>query len=333
MKLECKIVALTHYDVKGHVEEYATGAVGRKLRLLPDPDNPVDPTAVKVLELTGGAPLKGHPLARHIGYVAKGDLEKVWQVLHATGRSSLRLTVTRYGCADDSKSTERRGFYLMAEGEFEGQWNAVPDPLPADLVLAQWQYTGPVYPIHALSELHDVTTMLEEQLEELSATDSTAPEWADRESETEVLLDYFMAHNHLDFSSEMTRSRSRIEQLLPTVPGAPFQRQHDQLMWQADFIADSEHRADQARLFFIATPTEQLLHDHGLYDHSDRVDEMEEQLLQVPYQVYRQWLNDPVSALSALYYKQVPRRQLLQLISGMILMVKNGRADGVKRWG
>jgi hypothetical protein len=42
---------------------------------------------------------------------------------------------------------------------------------------------------------------------------------------------------------------------------------------------------------------------------------------------------DPVDFLRQVFYKRVPRKKMLQLLSGIVLMIMNGRVNDVKQWG
>lgn len=42
---------------------------------------------------------------------------------------------------------------------------------------------------------------------------------------------------------------------------------------------------------------------------------------------------DPVDFLRQVFYKRVPRKMMIPLLSGIILMIKSGRVNDVKQWG
>ena len=180
------------------------------------------------------------------------------------------------------------------------------------------------------------------------------------------LLSDFLKNHCFDYSREMRRTRRRISELLSEIVGdvssesslpanstdSPngtdsansskstdgsadsFLRQGlSELLSDMGFITSSRYRERAARCFFIDTPGKMLRMRTGAYDYSDRLDEIERQLEAFPDNLYSYFKSDPVDFLRRIFYRRVPRKQMLQLLSGVILMVMNGRVDDVKQWG
>ena len=105
------------------------------------------------------------------------------------------------------------------------------------------------------------------------------------------------------------------------------------LLADMGFITSSHYRERAARCFFIDTPRTLLQNHTGAYDYSDRLDEIEHQLETFPDNLYCYFKADPVDFLRRIFYRRVPRKQMVQLLSGIILMIQNGRVDEVKQWG
>ena len=105
------------------------------------------------------------------------------------------------------------------------------------------------------------------------------------------------------------------------------------LLSDMGFITSSSYRERAARCFFIDTPRTLLQNHTGAYDYSDRIDEIERQLEAFPDNLYSYFRADPVDFLRRIFYRRVPRKQMVQLLSGIILMIQNGRVEEVKQWG
>lgn len=335
MKLRINIVALTHNDVQQQCVEYAQTAKGKRFRLVKDDANEYDPYAVRVYELQ-----------THVGYVAAQDVEDVRAAMLAQvgGKKSFRALCTGWGCKLHGKD----GLYLTAEIDFEiegddgsevvmGAMNLPPSLQRAyeevfaddDVLYDAWQYSGPIICIDRLSRIDDCTDMLEDTLCELLE----APQDEDLQQEARQLLADFMRNHRFDYSREMSQARRRIVWLLERLEGEAFEQVHHALLADMGFIMSSSWRDVSAHAFFVDTPISVLAQQTGIYDYSDRLDEIEEQLRAFPHDLYKKFLTDPVDFLRGVFYNRVPRKKMLQLLSGLILMVMNHRVGGVERWG
>lgn len=182
-----------------------------------------------------------------------------------------------------------------------------------------------------------------------------------------VLADFLKNHS-FDYSREMRRTRRRICELLSGIVG-DFPREEKEfssggkneggfskrdseseaselksgadalsqglkaLLADMGFITSSRYRDRAARCFFIDTPCTLLRNHTRAYDYSDRLDEIERQLENFPDNLYSYFKADPVDFLRRVFYRRVPRKQMVQLLSGIILMVMNCRVEDVKQWG
>ena len=358
MKLKFNIVALSHNDVADHFLEYARTVEGKYLNLVPDNENAYDPMAVKAYD--------GKIF---LGYVAAQDSEDVRALLLASGKKALRTKCTGYGSKEDGKS----GLYLKAEtrvwlddeedSELEVcggristlSANGKPLPMPESLReaygkifddrdLEQWQYTGPVFSIDSLSRIDDCTTILEDELEEYVRiairTKRTAQSEAQQIDELSMLetegneqLETFMQNHRYDFSREMGQTRKHIQSLLLLTANERLLARRDELLADLGYLSSSGCREAAARNIFIDTPKAIKQGQTGTYDYSDRLDEIEHQLGQFPMDIYRKFKADPVDFFREIFYKRIPRKQMKQFLSGIILMIMNGRVGDAQRWG
>lgn len=212
-----------------------------------------------------------------------------------------------------------------------------------DSVYDEWHYSGPVFPIERLDRIDDCTDMLEDALEELLSIDQEIDlgyrkaelEAEEHSSEQEVegyLVDFFENHR-FDFSREMMQTRKHIQTLLSLVSDLSFRSAQERLLCEMGYLTSSPYREEAAHDFFIDTPIELLRKQTGIYDYTDRLDEVERELEAFPFELYRKFKTDPVDFLREVFYKRVPRREMKKLLSGIIFMVMNHRVGDVKRWG
>ena len=340
MEIIFNIVGLTHGAKQEAPMEYAHQAKGKRLALVMDSQNEFDPIAVAVKDG-----------CERIGFVAAQDSEEVRAAMVASGRKMLLATCKGWGTRDGSE----QGLYLTAEARFEAK-------VPLEEAYAQvyddsqftcWEYTGPTYCIEQLSDLDSNTDMLEEllndALQEKTPPDEMAPM-------IQGLLADFLKNHCFDYSREMRRMRRRICELLSRIAGDCPREENNlssggknerdipaqslvsaqslkALLADMGFITSSEYRDRAARCFFIDTPGKMLRMRTGAYDYSDRLDEIEHQLEAFPDNLYSYFKSDPVDFLRRIFYRRVPRKQMVQLLSGIILMVMNGRVEDVKQWG
>lgn len=337
------IVGLTHGAKKECLMEYAHQAKGKRLALVMDNQNEFDPIAVAVKDG-----------CERIGFVAAQDSEEVRAAMVASGRKMLLATCKGWGTKDGSE----QGLYLTAEACFEAKvplaeaYAQVYD----DSQFASWEYTGPTYCIEQLSDLDNNTDMLEELLSDV-LQEKTLPD--EMTPMIQSLLADFLKNHCFDYSREMRRMRRRICELLSEIVGDCHREEKSfssrdenggdvsvqgsasvssaeglkALLADMGFITSSGYRDRAARCFFIDTPGKMLRMRTGAYDYSDRLAEIEHQLEAFPDNLYSYFKADPVDFLRRIFYRRVPRKQMVQLLSGIILMVMNGRVEDVKQWG
>ena len=343
MKIKFNIVGLSHGAKQQAPMEYARQAVGKHLALVMDNQNEFDPIAVAVRDG-----------CQRIGFVAAQDSEEVAAALAASGKKMLLATCQGWGTKDESE----QGLYLTAEVAFDAKMpiEQAYAKLYDDSRFTGWEYSGPMYCISQLSDLDSNTDMLEELLADV-AQDTLSEDMAPMVKD---LLADFLKNHCFDYSREMRRTRRRISELLSEIVGGAsaensvsadgsssadgsvsadgsadsfLRRGLDALLADMGFITSSRYRERAARCFFIDTPSRMLRASTGAYDYSDRLDEVKHQLEAFPDNLYSYFKSDPVDFLRRIFYRRVPRKQMVQLLSGVILMVMNGRVDDVKQWG
>ena len=151
--------------------------------------------------------------------------------------------------------------------------------------------------------------------------------------EAKKRLGKFLENQRNDYSRETTQARNRLLKKLALVKDEEVQKFREELLTEMGFITSSSYREKAAQCFFVDTPTEILARQTGTYDYRDQLDQIEQQLEAFPFNLYRTFKADPVDFLRQVFYKRVPRRKMQQLLSGIILMIMNGRVKDVKQWG
>lgn len=349
------IVGLTHNDVKGHEVEYAKEAEGRTICLVPDDANTFDMLAVKAYDKQ-----------QLIGYVSALEGEDVRALIIARKERNLRTRCI--GCNSKNEG-DKAGLQLMvrvlsdvSDEEMEQARREIYD----DKIYDDWQYSGPVLPIEQLTRFSDCTMMLEGVINSiirlrntlsegalarnLSASDKTSSEAENSslDKETEAMLreelsdclsearerlSSFLEIQRSDYSREMTQARNRILHKLEQIDDDELQRLRAVLLTEMGFITSSAYRERAAYSFFVEAPNAIKKKQTGTYDYKDQLDAIEQQLHAFPHNLYPTFKADPVDFLRQVFYKRVPRKKMLQLLSGIVLMIMNGRVDDVKQWG
>ena len=347
--LKFHIVGLTHNDVKNCEVQYAKEAVGKILCLVPDDANPFDLLAVKAYE--------GQ---KSIGFVSALEAEDVRAAIIASGDSSLR---TRCVACDSKEENGKTGLYLEVKALVDATDEEIEQArikIYDDRMYEDWRYTGPIYTIDKLVRFSDSTLMLEgvinriikiqKQLAGKDAGVNGQAEKQAKEQDGEVMamlqeeldkdlqearerLVAFLENQRSDYSREMTQARNRLLKKLGQIKDDELQKLRAVLLTEMGFITSSKYRESAAKSFFIDTPIAIKGKPNGAYDYEDLIDEIERQLGAFPFNLYRVFKADPVDFLRQVFYKRVPRKMMIPLLSGIILMIKSGRVNDVKQWG
>ena len=158
-------------------------------------------------------------------------------------------------------------------------------------------------------------------------------ELRDNLEEARERLACFLEIQRSDYSREMTQTRNRILNKLYLIDDEEIHRMGEVLTTELGFITSSGYRERAAQSFFINAPIALKQKQTGTYDYTDQLDEIECQLKAFPFSLYQTFKADPVDFLRQVFYKRVPRKMMLQLLSGIVLMIMNGRVSDVKQWG
>ena len=349
-KLKFHIVGLTHNDVKGREVEYAREAEGRTICLVPDDANPFDMLAVKAYDKQ-----------LFIGYVSALEGEDVRALIIA--RKGRNLRTRCLGSNSKEGDNEKSGLQLIVEARVDVSEQEIEQArreIYDDGIYDDWHYSGPILPIDKLTRFSDCTMMLEgvindiisiqEQLSldadsraELDADSRAEPdadsraeleaELCDNLEEAKERLSSFMEIQRSDYSREMTQTRNRILNNLDLIDDEEIHRMGEELYTEMGFITSSGYRERAAQSFFVETPIAIKKKQTGAYDYTDQLIAIEQQLHAFPYSLYPTFKADPVDFLRQVFYKRVPRKKMLQLLSGIVLMIMNGRVADVKQWG
>ena len=356
------IVGLTHNDVKGHEVEYAKEAEGRTICLVPDDANTFDMLAVKAYDKQ-----------KLIGYVSALEGEDVRALIIARKERNLRTRCIGCNSKNEGDKAGLqlmvRALSDVSDEEMEQARREIYD----DKIYDDWQYSGPVLPIEQLTRFSDCTMMLEGVINSIirlrntlsegasdkgssasnnssSASDKISSEAENRslDAETEAMLreelsdclsearerlSSFLEIQRSDYSREMTQARNRILHKLEQIDDEELQRLRAVLLTEMGFITSSAYRERAAYSFFVEAPNAIKKKQTGTYDYKDQLDAIEQQLHAFPHNLYPTFKADPVDFLRQVFYKRVPRKKMIQLLSGIVLMIMNGRVDDVKQWG
>lgn len=357
-KLKFHIVGLTHNDVKGREVEYAKEAEGRTICLVPDDANPFDMLAVKAYDKQ-----------LFIGYVSALEGEDVRALIIA--RKGRNLRTRCLGSNSKEGADEKSGLQLIVEARVDVSEQEIEQArreIYDDGIYDGWHYTGPILPIDKLTRFSDCTMMLEGVINDIisiqeqlsrdsdsshdsdSSRDSDSAEvdknpldadsraaleaeLRDNLEEARERLSSFMEIQRSDYSREMTQTRNRILNNLDLIDDEEIHRMGEQLYTEMGFITSSAYRERAAQSFFVDAPIALKQKQTGAYDYKDQLDAIEKQLYAFPYSLYPTFKADPVDFLRQVFYKRVPRKMMLQLLSGIVLMIMNGRVSDVKQWG
>lgn len=356
------IVGLTHNDVKGHEVEYAKEAEGRTICLVPDDANTFDMLAVKAYDKQ-----------QLIGYVSALEGEDVRALIIARKERNLRTRCIGCNSKNEGDKAGLQLMVRVLSDVSDEEMEQARREIYDDKIYDDWQYTGPVLPIEQLTRFSDSTMMLEGVINSIirlqntlsegasdkcssasnnssSASDKTSSEAENRSlyAETEAVLreelsdclsearerlSSFLEIQRSDYSREMTQARNRILHKLEQIDDDELQRLRAVLLTEMGFITSSAYREHAAYSFFVEAPNAIKKKQTGTYDYKDQLDAIEQQLHAFPHNLYPTFKADPVDFLRQVFYKRVPRKKMLQLLSGIVLMIMNGRVDDVKQWG
>lgn len=356
------IVGLTHNDVKGHEVEYAKEAEGRTICLVPDDANTFDMLAVKAYDKQ-----------QLIGYVSALEGEDVRALIIARKERNLRTRCIGCNSKNEGDKAGLQLMVRVLSDVSDEEMEQARREIYDDKIYDDWQYSGPVLPIEQLTRFSDCTMMLEGVINSIirlrntlsegasdkgssasdnssSASDKPSSESENRslDAETEAMLreelsdclsearerlSSFLEIQRSDYSREMTQARNRILHKLEQIDDEELQRLRAVLLTEMGFITSSAYRERAAYSFFVEAPNAIKKKQTGTYDYKDQLDAIEQQLHAFPHNLYPTFKADPVDFLRQVFYKRVPRKKMLQLLSGIVLMIMNGRVDDVKQWG
>lgn len=369
-KLKFHIVGLTHNDVKGREVEYAKEAEGRTICLVPDDANPFDMLAVKAYDkqlfIGYVSALEGEDVraliiarkGRNLRTRCLGSNSKEG----ADEKSGLQLIVeVRIDVSEQEIEQARREIY---DDRIYDDWHYSGPILPIDKltrfsdctmmlegvindiiqIQEQLSHIRNISPAGNLSSEGNLSPAgnlshhpnLSEDAQNLSGPDYKAEleaELRDNLEEARERLSSFMEIQRSDYSREMTQTRNRILNNLDLIDDEEIHRMGEQLYTEMGFITSSAYRERAAQSFFVEAPIAIKKKQTGAYDYKDQLDAIEQQLYAFPYSLYPTFKADPVDFLRQVFYKRVPRKMMLQLLSGIVLMIINGRVSDVKQWG
>lgn len=363
MKINFNIVGLTHGAKKQSLMEYAHQAKGKRLALVMDNQNEFDPIAVAVKD---GCERIGYVAAQDSEEVRAAMVASGRKMLLATCKewgtkdgSEQGLYLTAEACFEAKVSMEEAYAQVYDDSQFASWQYSGPTYSISQLS----DIDGNTDMLEELlADVQREKNLREKKLREKSQQGENAQGKSLSEEMSLMIrgvLSDFLKNHSFDYSREMRRTRRRICELLSGIVGDIPREENDYssggknesgvleresgddaltqglkaLLADMGFITSSLYRDRAARCFFIDTPRTLLRNHTGAYDYSDRLDEIERQLEAFPDNLYSYFRADPVDFLRRIFYRRVPRKQMVQLLSGIILMILNGRVADVKQWG
>lgn len=285
------IVALPYCEAGGCLSEFLAEAHGRAMTLRPDPANDVDVNAICAYDWQG----------RHVGFVARHDLEDAWQTLRGSGRRSLRGHVCEV-------IADHKCVVFECQVKTLG---SVVDLYPQAPFL-EWSYTGPV--LKPMQEMATLDYMMDEISERLDERES----WSNAELDDFVALCMrFCGLSKYDLSGEMSDYRRRLclslmetkdDKLLPLVSELKMAYGRAGRESQGGEVMDYWMRV----LSDIKIVRSLLVHRQE-YD----LEQIHKQLVQFPEAMYEEWLENREHFVTKLLYMHIPREVLWRFISGI----------------
>lgn len=361
--LKFHIVGLTHNDVKNCEVQYAKEAVGKTLCLVPDDANPFDLLAVKAYEGQKSIGFVSALEAEDVraAIIASGDSSLRTRCVacdskEENGKTGLYLEVKALVDATDEEIEQAR--IKIYDDRMYEDWHYTGPIYTIDklvrfsdstlmlegvinrIIKIQKQLAGKDAGVNGLNgalagkdaeENRQAEEQAGEQDGEMMAM---LQEELDKDlKEARERLVAFLENQRSDYSREMTQARNRLLKKLGQIKDDELQKLRAVLLTEMGFITSSKYRESAAKSFFIDTPIAIKGKPNGAYGYEDQIDEIERQLGAFPFNLYRVFKADPVDFLRQVFYKRVPRKMMIPLLSGIILMIKSGRVKDVKQWG
>lgn len=285
------IVALPYYEAGECLSEFLAEAQGRSMTLRPDPANDVDANAICAYDWQG----------RHVGFVARHDLEDAWQTLRGSGRRSLRGHVCEV--IADHKCVVFECF-VETLGD-------VVDLFPQAPYL-QWNYTGPV--LKPMQEMATLDYMMDEICERLDERER----WSEAEADDFVALSMrFCALSKYDLSGEMSDYRRRLclrlmetkdEKLLPLVR---------ELKMSYGRAGRESHVGEVMEYWMRVLSDIKIVRSLLVHRQEYDLEQIHKQLVQFPEAMYEEWQENREHFVTKLLYMHIPREVLWRFISGI----------------
>lgn len=285
------IVALPYYEAGKCLSEFLTEAQGRAMTLRPDPANDVDVNAICAYDWQG----------RHVGFVARHDLEDAWQTLRGSGRRSLRGQICEV--IADHKCVVFE-CHVKTLGD-------VVDLYPQTPYL-EWNYTGPV--LKPMQEMATLDYMMDEITERLDERES----WSDAELDDFVALcTRFCSLSKYDLSGEMSDYRRRLclrlmeikdEMLLPLASE----------LKMAYGRAGRESQGGKVMDYWMRVLSDiKIVRSLLVHRQEYNLEHIHKQLVQFPEAMYEEWLENRERFITKLLYMHIPCEVLWRFISGI----------------
>ncbi len=291
--LRLHIVGIPHReDLKGHVDEFLSEAVGHTLALWPHCENDNDKNAIRAYDW----------LTRWVGYVAGPDLPYAWEALQCSDENSIRGTIV---------SADREHPCLMFESDVPGYDGCAADIYPQQPFL-DWTYSGPV--LRKPDELSHLLYIMDE----IKVRLKSRADWSKEEfNEFRYIVERFTQLSIYDISSDMLSYRIG---LVSAIRDAKLEGMDGAIRELERTPGRTGRKTTKGEVYDywmkIITSAEnqsRMMARHSNYNTAT----IENELKQFPKSMYDDWLENRALFISRMYYQRIPREAIWKFVSGI----------------
>ena len=291
--LKIHIVGLPYCeDIEGCVAEFLEEAPGRTMTIRAQNDNEVDCNAMRAYDWQG----------RKVGFVSSADLPMAWGAFQANGSRLLRGTVSLVNMEHACVILE-----CVVNNDFEPAYEQFSQKR-----FLEWQYDGPV--LRRPDIFYDLDYLMDEIDERLYGIEGVSDE--DRRDFI-CLVFRFIGKSVFDISAEMEDFIRKTRTRLMKYDIEDF----GELAEKMSLLIGRRGRETKcgALLEFWMSHLRSEVMGRRLLVYRERYDvkKIENELKEFPDDLYSEWLVNPNSFVSKIYYKHIPREVLWHFVSGI----------------
>ncbi len=291
--LKIHIVGLPYCeDIEDCVAEFLEEAPGRTMTIRAQNDNEVDCNAMRAYDWQG----------RKVGFVSSADLPMAWGAFQANGSRLLRGTVSLVNREHACVILE-----CVVNNDFEPAYEQFSQKR-----FLEWQYDGPV--LRRPDIFYDLDYLMDEIDDRLHGIE----EMSDEEKGYFICLVFrFIEKSFFDISAEADEFIRKTRMRLMEYDAEDFGELADEMSLLVG-RRGRETKCGAVLAFWMShlrskAMSRRLLVYRERYD----VEKIESELKEFPDDLYSEWLVNPNSFVSKIYYKHIPREVLWHFVSGI----------------